>query len=83
MISGTVLLREGQDLQFDYLLNDYEKYEIYLTAEEKALTADVWSPYNASRFIEVDESLQGKTLRCRDYITLRERIKADDFTDTY
>ena len=83
MVSGTVLLREGQDLQFDYLLNDYEKYEIYLTAEEKALTADVWSPYNASRFIEVDESLQGKTLRCRDYITLRERIKTDDFTDTY
>ena len=83
MISGTVFLSEGQDLQFDYLLNNYDDYEIILTPEEKAQAADIWSPYAASRVIDVNESLMNTTLRCRDFITLRERIKTDDITDSY
>ena len=83
MLKGTVLLREGQDLQFDYILNADAGYEIILTPEEKAQVTDVWSPYAASRQIPVTDELQGKTLRCGDYVTLQEKIITDDFTDTY
>lgn len=83
MIQGRVVLREDQDLQFDYLLNAEGDYEIILTPEERAQLINVWSPFAASRVIEVDASLQGKTLHCRDFVTLQERVKTDDITDTY
>ena len=81
MIEGTVMLREDQDLQFDYLLNTDSGYEIILTPEEIRQIVNVWSPYAASRNLEVSESMQGMTLRCRDFVTLQERTVADDITD--
>ena len=79
MLQGTVRLREGQDLQFDYILNENAGYEIILTPEERAQVTDVWSPYVGSRQIPVTDALQGKTLRCRDYLTLQEKVITDDF----
>lgn len=74
-LSGNVMLREGQDLQFDYLLDPDSGYEVYLTPEERMLGVEVWSPYASSRSLDVTEELQGKTLRCRDFVTLQ---KGDD-----
>lgn len=81
MLSGNVMLREGQDLQFDYLLNTDAEYEIILTPEEKKEIINVWSPYAASRELDVTESMQGMVLRCRDFITLQERVITDDITN--
>lgn len=76
-LSGTVMLREGQDLQFDYLLDQDAGYEIYLTQAERMQGIEVWSPYASSRTLDVTESLQGQTLRCRDFVTLQEGVKTD------
>ena len=81
MLQGDVMLREGQDLQFDYILNENAGYEIILTPEEKAQVTDVWSPYVGSRQIPVTDDLQGKTLRCRDYVTLQEKVITDDIAN--
>lgn len=75
-LSGTVMLREGQDFQFDYLLDPEAGYEIYLTPEERMMGIEVWSPYASSRSLDVTESLQGKTLRCRDFVTIQEGVKS-------
>ena len=76
-LSGTVMLREGQDLQFDYLLDPESGYEIYLTPEERMMGVEVWSPYASSRSLDVTEELQGETLRCRDFVTIQEGVKSD------
>ena len=81
-LSGTVMLREGQDFQFDYLLDPEAGYEIYLTPEERMMGIEVWSPYASSRSLDVTESLQGKTLRCRDFVTIQEGVKSYA-ADTY
>lgn len=74
-LSGTVMLREGQDFQFDYLLDPEAGYEIYLTPEERMMGIEIWSPYASSRTLDVTESLGGQTLRCRDFVTLQEGVK--------
>ena len=71
------MLREGQDLQFDYLLNPDAGYEVYLTPEERMQGVDIWSPYAASRQLNVTDELQGKTLRCRDFVNLQKGVKRD------
>ncbi len=71
-LSGTVMLREGQDLQFDYVLRQDAGYEIILTPEDRDAAVSLWSPLAANRQLDVTEELDGKTLRCRDYITLKE-----------
>lgn len=76
-LTGTVMLREGQDLQFDYLLNPDAGYEVYLTPEERMQGVDIWSPYAASRQLNVTDELQGKTLRCRDFVNLQKGVKRD------
>ena len=83
ILTGTVYLREGQDLQFDYLLDPDGGYEIILSKEEREQMINVWSPYAASRYIEVTEGLQGKTLRCRDFVTMQERVGENVAADTY
>ena len=80
-LEGQVVLREGQDLQFDYILNQDAGYEIILTAEDRENIVNVWNPLSASRTLFVDESLQGKTLRCRDFLTLREGVVNYDIPD--
>ena len=84
-LSGTVMLREGQNLQFDYILDPDAGFEVVLTAEERKQLVEVWSPYASSRVLEVTDELQGKTLRCRDYVSLKEVVKPDvyDYSDTY
>ncbi|MBQ4512408.1 MAG: hypothetical protein II969_05410 [Anaerolineaceae bacterium] len=83
MLTGTVYLREGQDLQFDYLLDPEGGYEIILSKEEREQMINVWSPYAASRYIEVNDNLQGKTLRCRDFVTMQERVGENVAANTY
>ena len=82
-ITGTVMLREGQDLQFDYLLDPDAGYEIILTQQDREQFVTSWSPYAASRQLDVTEELQGKTLRCRELITIQEGVKTDYAADTY
>lgn len=83
-ISGTVVLREGQDLQFDYILNPDSGFEIILTKEDMEHFVDVWNPFTASRVIEVTDQLQGTELRCRDLITLQKGGATDVvFEDPY
>ena len=83
ILTGTVVLREGQDLQFDYVLDQSAGYEIVLSQEERVQLINVWSPYAASRTLEVTDDLQGKVLRCRDFVTLKEGVKTNDFADPY
>ena len=81
-IHGQVMLREGQDLQFDYVLDPEAGYEVYLTREERMQGIEVVSPYVSSRTLDVTEALQGQTLRCRDFVTLQEGV-TNDTADTY
>lgn len=81
-LTGTVILREGQNLQFDYLLDPEAGYEVYLTREERMQGIEAVSPYVTSRIVDVTEALQGQTLRCRDFVTLQEGVK-NDAADTY
>ena len=77
-ISGNVVLREDQDLQFDYMLRQDSGYELILTKEDAGEAINVWSPYAATRQMEVTDDLNGKTLRCRDFVTLKEGAPAND-----
>ena len=81
-LSGTVMLREGQDLQFDYVLDPEAGYEVYLTREERMQGIEVVSPYVSTRTLDVTDALQGQTLRCRDFVTLQEGV-TNDTADTY
>ena len=71
-ISGLVMLREGQDLQFDYVLNSDSGLEISLSPEDLKQAVNLWSPYAANRSLDVTEEMNGKTLRCRDFLTFKE-----------
>ena len=81
-ISGTVMLREGQDLQFDYMLYAESGLEIILTPEDVKEAVSLWSPYAANRSLDVTEDLNGQTLRCRDFLTFKEGAK-DVVTDPF
>ncbi len=82
-ISGTVMLREGQDLQFDFILRQDAGYEIILTPEDRGEAVSLWSPLAVNRQLDVTENLGGKTLRCRDYITLKEGGPANAAADPF
>ena len=71
-ISGSVMLREGQDLQFDYVLNPESGLEITLTPEDLKQAVSLWSPYAVNRSLDVTDDLNGQTLRCRDFLTFKE-----------
>ena len=77
LLNGRVMLREGQDLQFDYILAQDSGYEIILSQEDREHAVNVWSPYAANRQLEVTEEMNGATLRCRDFLTLREGVQTD------
>ena len=76
-------MREGQDLQFDYLLDPDLGYEVILTEADRYQVMNVWNPYAATRVLDVTEALQGKTLRCRDFVTLQEGVKTDGIENPY
>ena len=82
LLSGKVMLREGQDLQFNYLLDPESGYEIYLTREERMQGIEDVSPYVTTRTLDVTEALDGQTLHCRDFVTIQEGV-ANDTADTY
>ena len=71
-ISGHVMLREGQDLQFDYMLYSDSGLEITLSPEDLKQAVNLWSPLAANRSLDVTEELNGQTLRCRDFLTFKE-----------
>ena len=71
-ISGLVMLREGQDLQFDYMLYAESGLEIVLTPDDLKQAVSLWSPTAANRSLDVTEELNGQTLRCRDFFTFKE-----------
>ena len=76
-LHGQVMLREGQDLQFDYILRQDSGYEIILAPEDRGEPISIWSPLAANRQLDVDEEMSGKTLRCRDLLTLKEGVHTD------
>ena len=82
-LSGPVMLREGQDLQFDYMLKQNSGFELILTKEDAAEAVNVWSPYAATRELDVTENMNGKTLRCRDYLTMKEVSATDAVADPF
>lgn len=71
-IFGQVMLREGQDLQFDYILRQDAGYEIILAPEDRGEAISLWSPLAANRQLDVTDALSGMTLRCRDFLTFKE-----------
>lgn len=71
-ISGQVMLREGQDLQFDYILRQDAGLEITLAPEDRGEAINIWSPYAANRELFVTDAMDGSTLRCRDFLTFKE-----------
>lgn len=83
LLTGTVMLREGQNLQFDYILDPEAGFEVVLTQQEREQFVTSWSPYAASRQIDVTEELQGKTLRCRDLVTIEKGVRTDYAANTY
>ena len=72
-LTGRVVLREDQDLQFDYILRPDAGYEVYMSPEDAGGLINVWNELAATRELPVTTDMDGKTLRCRDYINLRER----------
>ena len=77
-IHGQVMLREGQDLQFDYMLRQDAGYEIILAPEDRGEAVNIWSPFAANRQLEVTDALAGMTLRCRDFLTLKEGVSTEN-----
>ena len=77
-LSGRVVLREDQDLQFDYILHPDAGYEVFMTAENAGEPMNIWNELAATRELPVTAEFDGKTLRCRDFLTLRERTVIND-----
>lgn len=77
-IHGQVMLREGQDLQFDYMLRQDAGYEIILPPEDRGEAVNIWSPFAANRQLEVTDEMAGKTLRCRDFLTFKEGVSTEN-----
>ena len=77
------MLREGQDLQFDYMLYADSGLEITLTPADLKEAVNLWSPLAANRSLDVTEELNGRTLRCRDFLTFKEGAATDVITDPF
>ncbi len=70
-VTGTVLLRDDDFFELDYALNN-TRYEIIYEYGDP-VPMDGSSIFSVTRDIEINESLDGRTLRCRDFVKLAER----------
>lgn len=71
-VSGKVELREGQKLVLEYTLTDSD-YRIVRKVNPGGIVGNIFHKNTESVDISVSEELDGKTVRCSDYITVEEK----------
>ncbi len=74
-VEGPVLLRDDDNFELDYTLNN-TRYEIIYEYGDP-VPMDGSSIFSVTRDIEINDSLDGRTLRCRDFVKLAERTTSN------